>query len=69
MQPYFPVCDYFQLMAAVDAFVVYDNIKYTKKGGLTVIVFRFAVRVVNLAAAKKNSDFLDIKGAAALSHI
>ncbi|WP_312583698.1 WbqC family protein [Atlantibacter sp.] len=33
MQPYFlPYAGYFQLMAAVDAFVVYDNIKYTKKG-------------------------------------
>ncbi len=33
MQPYFfPYIGYFQLMAAVDAFVVYDNIKYTKKG-------------------------------------
>ena len=33
MQPYFfPYIGYFQLMSAVDAFVVYDNIKYTKKG-------------------------------------
>ena len=33
MQPYFlPYIGYFQLMAAVDLFVVYDNIKYTKKG-------------------------------------
>lgn len=33
MQPYFlPYIGYFQLMAAVDTFVVYDNIKYTKKG-------------------------------------
>jgi hypothetical protein len=33
MQPYFlPYIGYFQLMAAVDVFVVYDNIKYTKKG-------------------------------------
>jgi hypothetical protein len=33
MQPYFlPYIGYFQLMAAVDRFVLYDNIKYTKKG-------------------------------------
>jgi hypothetical protein len=33
MQPYFlPYIGYWQLMAAVDVFVVYDNIKYTKKG-------------------------------------
>jgi len=33
MQPYFlPYIGYFQLIAAADLFVVYDNIKYTKKG-------------------------------------
>jgi len=33
MQPYFlPYIGYWQLIAAADAFVVYDNIKYTKKG-------------------------------------
>ncbi|WP_373888936.1 WbqC family protein [Massilia sp. ST3] len=33
MQPYFlPYIGYFQLIAASDVFVVYDNIKYTKKG-------------------------------------
>jgi hypothetical protein len=33
MQPYFfPYIGYFQLIAAVDVFIVYDNIKYTKKG-------------------------------------
>ncbi|HIC7211143.1 WbqC family protein [Burkholderia stabilis] len=33
MQPYFlPYIGYFQLIEAVDQFVVYDNIKYTKKG-------------------------------------
>lgn len=33
MQPYFfPYIGYFQLIAAVDRFVVYDNVKYTKKG-------------------------------------
>lgn len=33
MQPYFlPYMGYFQLINAVDLFIVYDNIKYTKKG-------------------------------------
>ena len=33
MQPYFlPYIGYFQLIAAADAFVIYDTIKYTKKG-------------------------------------
>lgn len=33
MQPYFlPYMGYWQLISAVDEFVIYDNIKYTKKG-------------------------------------
>lgn len=33
MQPYFlPYIGYFQLIGAVDLFILYDNIKYTKKG-------------------------------------
>lgn len=33
MQPYFlPYLGYWQLMARVDRFVVYDNVQYTKKG-------------------------------------
>lgn len=33
MQPYFlPYVGYFQLMASADAIIIYDNIKYTKKG-------------------------------------
>ena len=33
MQPYiFPYIGYFQLINAVDVFVIYDNIQYTKKG-------------------------------------
>lgn len=33
MQPYFlPYIGYFQMIVAVDTFIVYDNIKYTKKG-------------------------------------
>jgi hypothetical protein len=34
MQPYFlPYIGYFQLINAVDKFVIYDNIQYTKKVG------------------------------------
>jgi hypothetical protein len=33
MQPYFlPYIGYYQLIHAVDMFLVYDNIQYTKKG-------------------------------------
>ncbi len=33
MQPYYcPYIGYWQLMNVVDEFVVYDNIKYTKRG-------------------------------------
>ena len=33
MQPYFlPYLGYWQLLSAVDTFVIYDNIQYTKKG-------------------------------------
>lgn len=33
MQPYFfPYLGYFQLIGSVDLFIMYDNIKYTKKG-------------------------------------
>jgi hypothetical protein len=33
MQPYFlPYIGFFQLIAQVDQFIIYDNIKYTKKG-------------------------------------
>ena len=33
MQPYFlPYIGYFQLIRSVDMFIIYDNIKYTKKG-------------------------------------
>src|SRR5260221_7252727 len=36
MQPYFfPYIGYFQLIASVDLFIVYDNIKYTKKGWIS----------------------------------
>ena len=62
MQPYFlPYIGYWQLIAAVDAFVVYDNIKYTKKGWINRNRF-----LMNGAEAgfslplRKDSDFMDV---------
>ncbi len=63
MQPYYcPYIGYWQLMNAVDEFVVYDNIKYTKRGWINRNRFlqngKDAFFTINL---KKDSDFLDIK--------
>lgn len=63
MQPYlFPYIGYFQLIKAVDAFVVYDNIQYTKKGWINRNRFlqgggdaTFSVPIA------KGSDYLDIR--------
>ncbi|MGK0705099.1 WbqC family protein [Yokenella regensburgei] len=62
MQPYFfPYIGYFQLMAAVDEFVVYDNLKYTKKGWINRnrILMNGSDTLFSLPL-KKDSDFLDI---------
>ena len=62
MQPYFlPYIGYFQLIAAVDAFVIYDNIKYTKKGWINRN--RLLVNGVDsifTLPLKSDSDSLDI---------
>lgn len=63
MQPYFlPYIGYFQLISAVDLFVIYDNIKYTKKGWINRNRFLvdgqegfFSIPL------KKGSDFLDVR--------
>ncbi|WP_174869819.1 WbqC family protein [Pectobacterium polaris] len=63
MQPYFfPYIGYFQLMAEVDVFVVYDNIKYTKKGWVNRnrILLNGKDSTFSLPL-KKDSDFLDVK--------
>lgn len=63
MQPYFfPYIGYFQLMASVDVFVVYDNIKYTKKGWINRnrIQNRGVESLISLPL-KKGSDYLDIR--------
>ena len=62
MQPYFlPYIGYWQLIAAVDAFVVYDNIKYTKKGWINRNRFlRNGVEDTFTLPLRKSSDFLDV---------
>ena len=62
MQPYFlPYIGYWQLIAAVDVFVVYDNIKYTKKGWINRN--RFLVNgkeALFSLPLRKDPDFLDV---------
>ena len=62
MQPYFlPYIGYFQLIAAVDTFVVYDNIKYTKKGWVNRNrMLRNGEDVTFSLPLAKDSDSLDI---------
>lgn len=62
MQPYFlPYIGYFQLMNAVDRFVIYDNIKYTKKGWINRnrILVNGIDEYITLPL-KKGSDFLHV---------
>ncbi len=62
MQPYFlPYLGYWQLIAAVDAFVVYDNIKYTKKGWINRNRFLHNGKEALFSLPlRKDSDFLDV---------
>jgi hypothetical protein len=62
MQPYFlPYIGYFQLIGAVDVFVVYDNIKYTKKGWINRNRFlQNGADAMFSLPLKKDSDFLDV---------
>ena len=62
MQPYFmPYIGYFQLIAAVDVFVVYDNIKYTKKGWINRNRMLLNGKDVTFSLPlKKDSDTLDV---------
>lgn len=62
MQPYFlPYIGYFQLIAAVDVFVLYDNVKYTKKGWINRnrLLLNGAESTFSLPL-KKDSDYLHI---------
>jgi WbqC-like protein family len=63
MQPYFfPYIGYFQLINAVNLFIVYDNIKYTKKGWINRNrILKNGKDVVFSVPLKKDSDFLDIR--------
>lgn len=64
MQPYFlPYIGYFQLIAAVDLFIVYDNIKYTKKGWINRNrMLQNGKDVMFSLPLKAASDALDIGG-------
>jgi hypothetical protein len=62
MQPYFiPYIGYFQLINAVDKFVVYDNIEYTKKGWINRnrILSNGKEDIITLPLSKA-SDFLHV---------
>ena len=62
MQPYFlPYIGYFQLLASVDLFIVYDNIKYTKKGWINRnrMLLNGTDAMFSLPL-KKGSDSLDV---------
>ena len=62
MQPYFfPYLGYFQLMNAVDEFIIYDNIQYTKKGWINRnrILVNGKDEYITLPL-RKDSDYLDI---------
>ena len=62
MQPYFlPYIGYFQLIAAVDQFIVYDNIKYTKKGWINRNrMLQNGKDVIFSLPLKSDSDYLDV---------
>jgi hypothetical protein len=63
MQPYFfPYIGYFQLMNAVDEFVVYDNIEFTKKGWINRNrILANGKDVFITLPIKKDSDYLDVR--------
>ena len=62
MQPYyFPYIGYFQLIASVDLFILYDNIKYTKKGWINRNrILRNGKDVMFSLPLKAGSDSLDV---------
>ncbi len=63
MQPYFlPYIGYFQLLNAVDRYVIYDNIQYTKKGWINRNrILQNGKDVMITISLEKDSDYLDIK--------
>ena len=62
MQPYFfPYIGYYQLIAAADLFIVYDNIKYTKKGWINRNrMLQNGRDVLFSLPLKSDSDSLDV---------
>lgn len=62
MQPYFlPYIGYFQLIGAADIFIIYDNIKYTKKGWINRNrMLQNGTDAVFSLPLKKDSDALDV---------
>ncbi len=62
MQPYFmPYIGYWQLMAAVDTYVIYDNIQYTKKGWFNRNrILQNGEDVYVTIPLRKDSDFLNV---------
>lgn len=63
MQPYFfPYIGYFQLIGAVDLFIVYDNIQYTKKGWINRNrMLQNGKDVMFSLPLKSDSDHLDVR--------
>lgn len=63
MQPYLlPYIGYWQLLAAVDQFVVYDNIQYTKQGWINRNRFlRNGTDAWFTLPLRRGSDSLDIR--------
>jgi len=63
MQPYFfPYIGYFQLIRSVDLFIVYDNIKYTKKGWINRNrILQNGKDATFSLPLKQGSDHLDIR--------
>lgn len=64
MQPYFlPYIGYFQLIASCDQFIIYDNIKYTKKGWINrnryLLNGADATFTIPLAKASDNLNVID----------
>jgi len=63
MQPYFfPYIGYFQLMNAVDEFVIYDNIEFSKKGWIhrNRILVNGEDSYISIPL-KRDSDYLEIR--------
>jgi hypothetical protein len=63
MQPYFlPYVGYFQLISNVDEFVVYDDVKFTKKSWINRNIIDInGQRCMFTIPLKRASDFLNIK--------